>query len=318
MTLRRQPYRLVLIDGLPGSGKSTAAHSLGMHLQRHGYSARWCWELEVPHPIFEFQEAIEAGALRDGFLEGALERWRAVAVDLASADETLILESSFLQSAVQPMFALDWSPARIGAFLHGVVDAITPAKPFLAVLRYDDVEAALEAVARVRGTSYLQLIESKVTDTPYAQARGLSGLSGTIEYLSAYQAVVDGLVATLELPSMTVAARDGVPAAVARIADALALPPFEPFETTVSDLAMFVGDYRRADAEGLCRIVTDGRDLYVDDSPKARLVQRAARRFEIVGTCLQFEFHGAEGQPMDRLECRGNFPGMPPLWVRVE
>ena len=117
---------------------------------------------------------------------------------------------------------------------------------------------------------------------------------------------------------MTVAARDGVPAAVARIADALALPRFEPFETRVSDLAQFVGDYRRADAEGLCRIVTDGRDLYVDDSPKARLVQRDARRFEIAGTCLQFEFHGAEGHPMDRLECRGNFPGMPPLWVRVE
>ena len=44
--------RIIFVDGLPGSGKSTTAQRLSLHLRRQGYRARWVFEHEEPHPVF--------------------------------------------------------------------------------------------------------------------------------------------------------------------------------------------------------------------------------------------------------------------------
>src|SRR5687767_5330975 len=43
---------LVLVEGLPGCGKSTTAQFLARQLRRAGYRARWHYEEETPHPVF--------------------------------------------------------------------------------------------------------------------------------------------------------------------------------------------------------------------------------------------------------------------------
>jgi hypothetical protein len=139
-----------------------------------------------------------------------------------------------------------------------------------------------------------------------------------VEYLRAYQALTDSIAADLRMPVIHIDAQHGAVAAVARIADALDLAPFTPPSTNVSSLAAYTGRYRRTDADNRCAIVTDGEHLYVEGSPNTRLVQRTAQCFDVLGTCVRFAFQEGEVGRMDRLECRGNWSGLAPSWVREE
>jgi tRNA uridine 5-carbamoylmethylation protein Kti12 len=51
--------KLILIEGLPGAGKTTTAIHLGTDLQEQGLSCRWYLEKDEPHPIacLEFFQA---------------------------------------------------------------------------------------------------------------------------------------------------------------------------------------------------------------------------------------------------------------------
>jgi adenylate kinase family enzyme len=47
--------KLIILDGLPGSGKSTTAQWLELQLQRNGFDAQWYWEGDVPHPQWWYE-----------------------------------------------------------------------------------------------------------------------------------------------------------------------------------------------------------------------------------------------------------------------
>ena len=81
MTTGSPRGRIVILEGLPGSGKSTTAHLLRLHLQDVGLDARWWWEHEQPHPIFDYsviQEALDDGLLQAGLFERAIGNWQKV------------------------------------------------------------------------------------------------------------------------------------------------------------------------------------------------------------------------------------------------
>ena len=56
---------LILIDGISGSGKSTTAQRLYLHLLRLGHDVQWFYEHDTAHPILPYHEieaALDSGA----------------------------------------------------------------------------------------------------------------------------------------------------------------------------------------------------------------------------------------------------------------
>jgi len=47
--------RLIVLDGLPGSGKSTTGQWLTSQLQEHGLNTRWLPEADVSHPLWWYE-----------------------------------------------------------------------------------------------------------------------------------------------------------------------------------------------------------------------------------------------------------------------
>ena len=79
----------------------------------------------------------------------------------------------------------------------------------------------------------------------------------------------------------------------------------------------FVGTYRAEGADDPYEIVEQGRHLWLDGTPRTRLVARGDTTFELLGTCVKFEFDGASEGPATVLRCTGDLPGLAPEWVRV-
>lgn len=61
--------RLIMLEGLPGTGKSTNSYMLYMQLIRNGNKVRWIHEVALPHPTLFFSEACFSKEEYQVFLE---------------------------------------------------------------------------------------------------------------------------------------------------------------------------------------------------------------------------------------------------------
>lgn len=70
--------KLILIDGITGSGKSTTAQFLFDQIQRNGIEVSWYHEDETDHPIKfdEELEVFESQAQLERFLDTMPRLWR--------------------------------------------------------------------------------------------------------------------------------------------------------------------------------------------------------------------------------------------------
>ena len=60
--------RLILLEGLPSTGKTTNARLIQIQLERNGIPARWIHEVSMPHPVLFFDEVGLTYAEYDAFL----------------------------------------------------------------------------------------------------------------------------------------------------------------------------------------------------------------------------------------------------------
>lgn len=312
--------RLVLIDGLPGSGKSTTAQYLCLHMERHNRSARWYFEEEMPHPIFEFERVrhmLNSGEPGADVFDQGLSNWGALAAAPAD-DSTLILEGSFFQTPLHPMLMLDWDRDRIAAYVSAVERAIAALNPVLVVLRDADVGARLESTIAARGAWFVELLEARLARSPYGTRRGLRGITGARAYFEEYVELVDQLTAGLAIRTVVVPVDDGRRhIQMEAIASALGLPPFEPFETRLPEPRAFVGTYRRADPPEVHHVETDGTHLYLGPDPRTRLLHLGDSRFEIAGFPVRLEFQDDGTGGIHSARCHGGLPDLPCDWVKA-
>lgn len=62
------PGRLVMFEGLPGTGKSSNSFFSFIQLERSGQRVQWVHEVAHPHPFFVYGEAIFTYAEYRAFL----------------------------------------------------------------------------------------------------------------------------------------------------------------------------------------------------------------------------------------------------------
>ena len=112
---------LILLEGLPGSGKSTTAQALLRALTAHGVAARWWYEEQLGHPVYAFTDPVSLRGLLDDLAAGryrrvvadALRRWRAFAADLAASEGVVLVDSALLGYLTWTLFpaGIPQSPA---------------------------------------------------------------------------------------------------------------------------------------------------------------------------------------------------------------
>ena len=179
---RESEARVVLIEGLPGSGKTTMAEQLARERR-----ASWAREEARDHPVLP--ASVRARNREDDFDALCLAQWRAFVEPL---DEPWVLEGCALQSTVRFMFANEWSRPRIDAYWRAFEEIIRPRTEQLIVLPRDD-DRIRKAFAE-RGEEWRRKVSAWVASTP----RG----GDLTEFWSAYGALCDDLISASTLPVM--------------------------------------------------------------------------------------------------------------------
>jgi hypothetical protein len=202
--------QILFIDGLPGSGKSTAAEAVGRSV-----SASRIFVESAPNNPLLVGTPDQMGAAfasihethsADSFAAAALSRLDSFLKD-AEHDVLHVFESHPIQSTVRVLLQLDAPQTMILQFWLDLQSRLAVAQPRLIYFRERDPLQALKEINRKRGPIWEGYLVQAFEQSPWMKARALSGIEGANQMFVAYAGLVDQLADLWRFPILTLPAR---------------------------------------------------------------------------------------------------------------
>ena len=195
--------RLILVDGCPGSGKSSTSQFLWRQLQQAGHTCRWYHEEERPHPVAPNKGISNSKGFRE-YGRSTLVGWRDFARRARRSKEVSIIESHFFQDTVGPLLHANVKSTRTVELVQGIAESCAPLQPVLLYLHQPDYAATMRRMLDERGSRVEELYIRDSTASAYAKRRGLEGFDGLVQGWVAARAIMEQLLEGLDLPTLSI------------------------------------------------------------------------------------------------------------------
>lgn len=190
--------QLILIEGLPGSGKTTLASFLSAQLSQQGLAVRCLLEDTQPHPLHTAASPHKLEA----FARGSMQTWQTYVAQTEQSGIVTIVEGILFQNAIRLLMQNGMALAQVTVLAEAIEATIRPLRPVLIYLTQGDIAHAVERICQIRGAKFQAYLMSALTENVYAQQRGWTGIAGAIEMLRDYRALCDTLVAGSGMPKL--------------------------------------------------------------------------------------------------------------------
>jgi hypothetical protein len=207
--------KLIVIDGIMGSGKSSISSLVTGQLRRNGRPAhrygnrsqglraapdelrRVLWELPDRAGVWGIVGPAELA-------ERSMAAWQRFAAEAALADEVCVFDGRLFNGDFAGLMMMDIGEERLAGWVSGVASLAAPLCPRIVYLNTPCVDRALRRTAALRGSRWVESQVRWKTRSPYCTARGLTGVEGWIALYVAYQDVSRRLLRASGLPFLEV------------------------------------------------------------------------------------------------------------------
>ncbi|HSH81388.1 MAG TPA: hypothetical protein VLA19_22905, partial [Herpetosiphonaceae bacterium] len=143
--------KLIFVEGVMGSGKSTTANFIARQLQRNGFPARYIFEGgeghvvrlmgDLPHPFKPWLDLTT-----QEYREKSLAKWRAFVAQARHTDTVAVLDGQLFHGNMTDLLIMDTGRAGLRAYVHDIVEITRELNPVLIYFYQADLEQAMRRV----------------------------------------------------------------------------------------------------------------------------------------------------------------------------
>jgi tRNA uridine 5-carbamoylmethylation protein Kti12 len=139
--------KLILFEGIPGSGKSTFARFITVQLERNGYTPILYLETTADHPIFIRNTIDDTNA----WMEAYLNNWNNFLTSENYEGSIIVMESALIQNPILNLLNKDIERDRIKSFIIDLSSMLREHDTSLIFLYQEDSLTAIDNMIKSRG-----------------------------------------------------------------------------------------------------------------------------------------------------------------------
>ena len=164
--------RLILLEGLPGLGKSTIAQFIALTLNGNSIKCKWYHENDKDNPFREIEDELTTSA------EKAISLWKKFILDIKKTDFVHIIDSSFLQNIISTLIENDFDRDEIIKTAFELEEIISELNPLLIYFFYNNSNEYVNYLCKIRDDDWVKRHLKIDLETPFSLKRKLIGKNG--------------------------------------------------------------------------------------------------------------------------------------------
>jgi tRNA uridine 5-carbamoylmethylation protein Kti12 len=184
--------KLILLEGLPGSGKSTISKKLYDRITVN--NKHLVQESSKFHPISENDIAdIDVWKVK------TLRNWEKLCLEIDSQQMLYVMEFVLFQNTIVQMLLKNCDRNQIGEFCHKIENIIKNLSPVLVLYTANNPATFLGETYQLRGDEWKKVIDHLIDDTPYGKKRNLIGYDGFMYFFDEYVSITNAIYDEFEI-----------------------------------------------------------------------------------------------------------------------
>lgn len=201
--------KLIFVEGIIGSGKSTTARFLTERLHQQQIAAQSMREGGQGHPVrvsgsllhpFQVWRDLKV----DQFITRSLRKWRDFVRAARQSDSVTVCDGQLFHGNMTDLLLMNADPLVLHTYVDKVVDILHDLAPVLIYLYQADIGQALRMVCDARGPEWEAYQVNWKMPSPYGTQRGLAGFAGLVHLYQDYRTISDEIVAALSIPTLSI------------------------------------------------------------------------------------------------------------------
>jgi DNA polymerase III delta prime subunit len=206
---------LLLIEGPPGSGKSTTAEILAAEIVKTGKACQCFQEWHPDNPIaigsdLDLEQVVSTAIAREGEV---LRQWQQFALSSQTSEVVTVMESRFWQTSLMLMYAAGSPRENIIASSQRVIEAIQVLTPALIYFAMDDLRGLTTQTIEIKEAEWQRAgfpgtwaghIYTALENQSWFKQRSLKGLEAYLTFLEEWAQVSEQLYDELPFPKVAI------------------------------------------------------------------------------------------------------------------